>query len=72
MPSTDVDGSPVLILSRKEADHVFVIMSHVMLSDDEAKVLGKIKTFLREATGVPYPTELPRPGDVSELPRGVM
>jgi hypothetical protein len=64
MASTDIDGSPILILTRKEADHVFVIMSHVMLNDSEAAVLEKVKRFLREATGVPYPTELPRPGDV--------
>lgn len=72
MASTDINGTPVLILSRKEADHVFVIMSHVTLNDGEAAVLTKIKRFLQEATGVPYPTELPRPGDVSESPRGVM
>jgi hypothetical protein len=39
MPSTDVDGSPVLILSRKEADHIFVIMSHVMLNQSETKTV---------------------------------
>ena len=71
MPSNDIDGAPVLILSRKEAEHVWFIMSHVMLNDEETKVLDKVKVFLREAAMTPFATELPRPGDV-EKPRGVM
>jgi len=71
MPSNDVDGKPVLILSHKEAERVWFIMSHVMLNDEETKVLDKVKVFLREAAMAPFSTELPRPSG-AEPPRGVM
>ena len=47
MPSND--SPPVLILSRKEAEYVWFVMSHVLLTDNEKSVLDKISVFLREA-----------------------
>ena len=71
MPSTDIDGSPVLILTQNEALRIRVVMTQVILDQDEQAVFDKITNFIRDGARMPFSTELPRPGDVV-TPRGVI
>lgn len=64
MPSADIDGSPVLILTQNEALRIRVVMTQVILDAAEQVVFDKITNFLRDGARMPYSTELPRPGDV--------
>lgn len=47
MASTDLDGSPIVILTRGEADHAFDVLSQ---HGGEEKLLRKLKRFLDETT----------------------
>lgn len=50
MPSTDIDGSPILILSRKEAAalHDMLRMPAPGVFKDELAIENKIEQFLKE------------------------
>ena len=49
MPSTDIGGGPILILTRQEASLIFDAMMQVHdLKADELEVLEKLGKFLKE------------------------
>jgi hypothetical protein len=47
MPSTDIDGSPIVILSEEEARRVHARLSEEIRNDIERKIIGKIARDLK-------------------------
>lgn len=57
MPSTDINGRPILILSREEAAalHEMLTMPAPTVFTEESAVEKKIERFLKETENVPTP-----------------